>query len=188
MTTLLQLIRNLFGAFRLWIIVMPWEKSVRVRLGRWVCLLGPGIHLRIPFADATFTQSVRTRMLHLPTQTVATKDGKTVTLGAAVAFTITDVHRLYNTLHDAASTIQNLCQCAIADAVLSLNSRECFPKTIGALATKAVSFHKYGLGEPAIGVTDFAFVKTFRLISDQRWSVGGTPLDTSGVQPGDAPR
>jgi regulator of protease activity HflC (stomatin/prohibitin superfamily) len=182
-TTILQLIRQLFTAFRWWVIIQPWEQAVRCRLGKHVRTLGPGIHLRLPFIDAVFIQSIRRRMLHLPTQTVATKDGKTVTLGGAAAYEIADVRKLYETLHDAAGTIENLCLCAIAEVVATHQASECLPIFIGNEATKLVKFEDYGLGGAQICVTDFAFVKTFRLINDQRWSRGGS-LDTSGAPAG----
>lgn len=186
MNTILQLIRQFFGAFRWWIIVQPWEQAVRTRLGKYVRLLGPGIHLRLPIIDACFVQSTRRRMLHLATQTVATKDGKTVTLGGAVAYEITDVRKLYETLHDAAGTIENLCLCAIAEIVVKHDAMECRPIYIGEEATKLVNFSAYGLGSASVCVTDFAFVKTFRLINDQRWSRGGS-LDTSCATPSGGP-
>lgn len=175
MTTIAQLIRQLFGLFRWWVIIMPWEQSVRVRFGRWVRVLDAGPHLRIPYADAVFTQSVRQRMMHLNTQTVATKDGKTVTLGAAVAYSISDVRKLYETLHDAVGTVSNLCQCAIAEVVLAHDAVDCNPGMIGARATEKVGFAQFGLTGAS-----FAFVRTFRLIQDQRYSYGCGSLDTTG--------
>lgn len=186
MTTILQLIRQLFTAFRWWVVIMPWEQAVRVRLGRRVRILRGGVYLRVPFIDEVFTQSVRRRMLHLPTQTIATRDGKTVTLGGAVSYEIVDILRLYSTLHDAASTIENLCQCAVAEVVLALPADECRPALIGSGATKLVAFEKYGLGAAAICVTDFAFVRTLRIINDQRYGFSGA-LNTTGVGPGTTP-
>lgn len=157
---------------------MPWEQGIRVRMGNRVRKMEKGVYLKLPFIDAVYIQSVRRRMQHLPTQTVCTRDGKTVTLGGAVGYSIADIHRLYSTVHDAAATIANVCQCAIAEVVLSSTTDACSPAAIAAEATKLVKFDQYGLSEAEICITDFAFVKTFRIINDQRYGCGGN-LDIS---------
>lgn len=43
-----------------------------------------------------------------------------------------------------------------------------------------MSFKAFGIKLAGLRVTDFAFVQTFRLIQDQRWSTHGKALDTTG--------
>lgn len=175
MTSILQLIRSFILAFRWWIIILPWEQGIRVRWGKKVKLLNSGPHLKLPFIDLIFVQNMRSRMAHIPTQTVSTKDGKTVTLGAAVAYSIEDVNKLYSSLHDADATIMNLCQVAIAQIVLLQNAADLNPIDLGNKATEIVNLQQYGLTNIQVCITDFAFVKTFRLIQDSRYSY------TSGI-------
>ena len=70
MTEFIALLRTATEIFRWWVIVQPWESCLRVRLGRHVALLAPGVHWRIPYVDQAYRQSVRLRIAHLPTQTV----------------------------------------------------------------------------------------------------------------------
>jgi hypothetical protein len=54
-----QIIEALKGLLVWWVTVAPWERALRVRLGKRVTLLGPGVHLRIPVADRVFGDSGR---------------------------------------------------------------------------------------------------------------------------------
>jgi len=55
MSELLQWLANLVKGARFWAIIMPWEKAVRVRLGRHAAIWSPGFHLRSEFAAVHHT-------------------------------------------------------------------------------------------------------------------------------------
>lgn len=163
-----------------WITVAPWEQALRVRLGKHVAQLGAGVHLRIPFVDRVYRQSVRQRTADLRTQTLTTTDGATVTLAGQVGYAIRDIRRLYETLHHAESTILDLVEAVIARTVAETERAACTPTIVEAAAADGVDLERFGLGDVSITITTFAFVRTFRLIQDTRWSMtGGDSLDTS---------
>lgn len=167
MTALQELFRNFGSLFRWWVIVAPWEQAVRVRLGKHVVLLEAGCHLRIPFADRIFRQSVRRRFTGVPTQTVTTKDGKTVTVGGGLAYSIVDVLRLYSTLHDAEDVIQTEANAAVARFVSAHDLTDCLPPSIEAHVGAHMDLEQYGLEAGDFCVTDFAVARTYRVIQGQ---------------------
>lgn len=114
MESFVALLRNFGQIFQSWAIVAPWELALRVRLGRHVRQLQPGVHLRIPFVDTVHKQSVRLRVTNLRTQTVVTKDGRPLTLAGTLGYAVADIERLYQTLHHAEDTIENIAQQALA--------------------------------------------------------------------------
>lgn len=183
MGTISELFRQVTGLFKWWISVMPWESGLRVRLGRWVKVLGPGVHLKLPMVDTAFKQSVRMRVSTLPVQTLTTRDGKTVTLSAAVGYSVRDILRLYNGLHHAEDTIGNLVLSAIGEFVHQHRAEDCSPATVQRAVAGTIELERYGLADVHVYITDFAFVRTFRLISDSRWGTLGTSSGLNTTTP-----
>ena len=173
MSILNEILTGLKQLIAWWYTVTPWEMSVRVRAGRWVRQLGPGIHFRLPFIDRVFLQTIRLRYVNLQSQTVMTKDHKTVTASGTYGYAITDILRLYQTLAHADSTIIYLAGSALAKAIRSRSLTDCDQEQIEEEVTKSVALEKYGLTGERFNLLDFAIVRTFRLIKDERY----TPMD-----------
>lgn len=162
-----------------WVVVAPWEAGIRVRLGKHIMLLGAGIYLRIPFVDKFYLQSVRLRVITIPTQTLITADGKPLTVGATIQFNIQDMLKLYQTMHEPDETLRNLAASSIAKCVQEKNANELTPMGLGICASADLDFSRFGLALGGISVTDFAFVKSYRLIMDGRHVYQNTPISTS---------
>lgn len=179
MGTLIESLKQFGQVFRWWVIIAPWEQGLRVRLGCRITVLRAGPHLRVPFVDSVYVQSTRRRVVNLPIQTVTTRDGKTLTFSGTVSYAIADVAKLYATLHHAHDTLQNLALQALAERVSS---------GVGLTAQQLVSINldlsNYGIVDTELCVTDFAFVKTYRLISDQKWGGQGDALNTQATPHG----
>ncbi len=59
MNSVFEFIRRFAEVFIWWTVIQPWEGAIRVRFGRWVRTLTPGLHLRIPYADSVYRQTNR---------------------------------------------------------------------------------------------------------------------------------
>lgn len=169
MTTLWEILSRFAGLFVWWTIVAPWEGAIRVRFGKHLSNLGPGIHFRIPYFDAIFRQSNRMRICVTQLQTLTTRDGKTITLCATVGYCVGDVGKLYNTLHDAEETVRNMIAGHVAKTVSSCDLADCDPDKIEIAVNAKLDLKKFGLDQASIKIVDFAIVKTYRLLQDQRW-------------------
>jgi regulator of protease activity HflC (stomatin/prohibitin superfamily) len=88
MSELFQWIANLLKQFRIFMTVLPWELAVRTRLGNRVKVWDPGWHLKLPFVDVVNVINTRMRVVRSPTQTITTKDGKTVSVSFTIGFSI----------------------------------------------------------------------------------------------------
>jgi regulator of protease activity HflC (stomatin/prohibitin superfamily) len=154
------------GAFTWWVTVAPWEQALRVRLGKRVHLLKPGVHMRFPVLDRIYRQSTRLRSGDIPIQTVTTNDGHTVTLAGCVWYQIEDIRKLYETLHHGQDILIDMAAAAIAEAVSSRTKEECTIKVLEAAVTERLQFKDYGINQTSVRITDFAFVTTIRLIQD----------------------
>lgn len=180
MQSLVDLVRGFFRGIRPWVIVAPWEQALRVRFGKHVRVLGAGFHLRLPVIDVVFLQSIRRRVAGVGRQTLTTRDNQTITVGAALGYEITDVEQLYRGLHHAEDTLQQLARSKIAAYVTSHRLADCTPSALQGLAD-GLNLETYGLATPELVVTDFAVVRTYRLIGDQQYSGYGDALTTQQV-------
>lgn len=164
MTWLSQLF-GFFRAFQLWVVVAPWESGLRIRLGKTSEVLHPGPHWRIPFLDRIFVQPVRLRTISDSGQTMATKDGKVLTLAVAVSYAIGDIQQLYSTVSNPEVTLLYQVQGLIAKVVANATSTEISPGLIEQLVTERMPASAWGLRDVSLMVTSFAFVRTFRLLN-----------------------
>lgn len=164
---------NFFRQFIFWVMVEPWEQAMRVRLGKHVKLLKPGVHFRVPYMDTVHKQSSRYRTAICPSQTLTTKDGHTVVCSFAVGYALADIQKLYNTMHSASDTITQTVASFVADQVTITNKEGLRAVDISRELTVRLAddFQKYGLKEVSVRLQDFAFIKAFRLIQDQRYSM-----------------
>jgi len=181
MSGALGFLTSIFRPFAFWVVVLPWQQAIRVRGGRHVRLLKGGVYLKIPILDVVQIESVRRRTSLVPTQTLSTSDGATVTVSAVVGYAIDSVERLYGSLHHAEDTIAQTAQGAIAEQVFLLRRQELDPATLCEHVNERLTgaFEAYGLCDVTVHITDFAFVRAIRLIQDQRWA-HGRGLDTQG--------
>jgi len=184
MQSLIELFSRFFRSFRCWVTVAPWEQALRVRLGKNVRLLAPGLHLKIPFVDAVHVQSVRMRVSPAGKQTLTMTDGRTtVTIASALGYSVSSIERLYREMHHAEDTLQNLARGAIAEYVATHAPEDCTPAQIEEHATDALDLDRYGIGQAQIHITEFAIVRTYRLIGDQTYGIYGDSLNTVAPQP-----
>ena len=183
MNELLAAITRLLQTVQPWITVSPWEQVLRVRCGRWIRLLQGGIYIKIPILDVLYQQSIRLRLCSIGKQNATTTDGRTITLCGSAAYCITDLLKLYNTLHHAEDTITNIVRVRLAEYIAAHDLDACAPDKMAEAVTETVApeLEQYGLGSIKVMVTDFAVVRTYRVIGDYASvsSVGGM-LDTEG--------
>lgn len=163
MTWLDKLLRML-ARFRVYFIVRPWERAIRVRAGRWVREYGPGIYFQLPLLDQSFVQSVRVRVLSLPAQTFGA-GGRTTTVRAAVHWRIVDVRRVYETIAYPVNWIFATALAAIARCGPDAAPSDYEAAALAAFAEGGAA-DRHGLAVDAVRVTDSSSVRTYRLITD----------------------
>ncbi len=166
MFTAFENVLRLIGKFFVWLyIIEPWEMSIRVRLGRRTDVLGPGVHLRIPFIDTVYTQHVRMRAVGIASQTVSTSDGHTVTFAGSLRYKVGDILAMYQNVHSPRDTINQVVRGLVTDYVVDNALADCGPRKITDHVNSKLEMEQYGLEDTSFFLTDFAKVKTYRLIN-----------------------
>lgn len=150
--------------FQWWITIVPWEQGIRVRFGKHVKLLPTGIYLKLPMFDTVYVQAIRVRAQVIVGQTISSKDGKAISLASALQYEIIDLLKLYKTLHNAHDTIELLTQGIISSFINRHFINEIEPTDIEEHVLENIDLSMYGLKVHGFKITDFAVVKTFRLI------------------------
>lgn len=182
MNSILSAIQQFFGSVVFWTIVQPWEQAIRVRAGKHVRRLAPGLHLRIPILDEVHKQASRLRCSLIPTQTLSTADGHTLVVSGTLGFAIADIEKVYRRLSHAEDTVSQLAAGAIAAQVFALTRANALPESVAAAVTKELrtTLEPLGFAEVSVRLTDFAFVRAFRLMQEGRW-MNGKALHTEAA-------
>lgn len=161
-----EFFQYIFNAIKIWVIVQPWEAGLRVRCGKQTKKLTGGVYFRIPYFDNVFIQETRLRVCEVPIQTCTTKDMKSVTIKAAVGYSIVDVEKLYNTLYHPETSILNIAMSEAATMIFENDVANINPLDIERRALDALNKKDYGIKFEYFKITNFAVVRTYRLIQD----------------------
>lgn len=167
----------IFNAFKIWVIVQPWQIGLIVRNGNRIREVTSGIYFKIPYFDSVFVQENRMRIISFPMQTITTKDGASVTLSTSLGYTIESIGTLYKTLYHPESTLQNMAMAFVSDYIYATNFKEIDLQALEVIVMNKLKTENYGLNFSFFKFTNFANVKTFRLIQDTNWVYEGLSLD-----------
>lgn len=175
----LQTIFNHFTSlFVWWFVLQPWEQGLRVRCGKRIKKFGGGIHFKIPYLDYIFSQNCRLRISGISPQTVTTLDHKTITLAGALQYRVEDVTPLYMHLHMADETISNMVQAMLTEFIAWRTFDQCSPDKLMDFVSENLDLSMYGLTEVRFILSDFAVVKTYRMITGEINRYFGYALQT----------
>lgn len=155
-------------------VVAPWERALRIRMGKKIYTLGPGIYCRIPFIDRVYRQSIRRRISTIRPQTLTTKDNKSVTISGSIAYAIDDLEKLFNTIESPIGNIDAEVASLVATFICNRALKDCSPPAIEEYMGSALSLERYGLIGQKYRVISFVVVKTYRVITGDlpAWSHG----------------
>jgi regulator of protease activity HflC (stomatin/prohibitin superfamily) len=164
---LFQWIVGVIKGARFWQIVLPWERAVRVRFGRNPILWESGFHWRIPYFDEVRIANTRLRLACVPAQTITTRDKTTVTIDVSVAFRITDPLVAMLRLQQPEDSCAGFAQVAVARYVSERQYPEInLAELEHAVLTEIGSMAGEGVQVEYVRITEFALIRTIRLIQD----------------------
>jgi len=83
------------NAFKIWVIIQPWEQGLIVRAGNKIRQVNGGIYFKIPYIDSVYVQESRVRMVQVSMQTLTTKDLHTITLNSAFGYKILELKKSF---------------------------------------------------------------------------------------------
>lgn len=173
-----QFFEYLFQSLKIWVIVQPWESGLIVRNGNKIRKVEKGIYFKIPYFDSVYVQETRLRVVSLPVQTLTSKDQKTITMNGAIGYIISDIEKLYKTLYHPETTISNITMSEVSDFIFTKAIDDITPGSIEEKVLEKLNADDFGITFEYFRITNFAIVRTFRLIQDQSWNHEGLPMDS----------
>jgi len=179
MNQIQEFLQYILQSVKFWVIVQPWQTALIVRFGKRVKKVEKGVYFKIPYFDSVYIQESRLRVTPLSMQTLTTKDLKTITLNGSVGYSIESIEDLYKTLYHPETTIANIVMSEISDFIYSKDLDEITPKELQEKVFYMLNTHQYGLRFEYFKITNFAVVRTYRLIQDQSWTDETLRMDES---------
>jgi len=152
-------------------IVFNYEKGVRWTLGQKPVALEPGFHWCWWLYHSIEKLTVVEEMIDLPTQTVVTKDGKTVVFSVNIGRVIIDPVAHFCSVSDFDESTIALAMTHLHQRIRERDYDDLLAKLPdlerslrGTLSTR---FAKWGAEVTTVGFTDFTQASQFRLFQDQ---------------------
>jgi regulator of protease activity HflC (stomatin/prohibitin superfamily) len=166
MASLFQWIIDLLKELRVWVTVLPWEKCVRVRLGKFATELEPGYHWKWPGIDKVWPVNNRTRFTSFPVQSLTTKDGLTLHIAGLIGFSITEPLLAMQNLAQPESSCSAMTMAIVSSHVpqhdfAELDKAELEAEVLGQLRLSAP-----GIKFEFVSLTDWAQGPTFRMLKE----------------------
>lgn len=152
--------------FKFWPLytVLVWERGVRVRFGRYVKLLDPGVHFRIPFFDVITLYNTRLRVLHTEPQTITVTGDHVLTVSATIGFRITDPLAAAMRHHSPEYAIRSVTQGLIAEVVAGGDRKTLTPASVAAAVLVKLQACGAGYEYDICTICDFGYLQTYRLM------------------------
>lgn len=173
-----ELFNQVSNLFKWWVIVLPWERGIRVRVGKHTRELTGGIYFRIPYLDSVYVQPVRLRFVNLSPQTLTLKSGETVTVALIVGYKVNNISQLYNSVSEIESAVCGTVMGNVSDFVTGCIDSDCSPRKIVDNVRVKLAGLSWGIEVTEVTVSSYAKAKVYRLIQDPSWIGGGQSVDT----------
>lgn len=164
---LIDILKNIWGDLIPFFITTDMQLSCMFRLGKFKKTFKAGLHCKIPFVDDVQTYHVKTRTVHLTSQTLTTKDGKQVVCKAIARFHIDDIKKYVMNIWSADDAMCDTIHGIVGDIVKNKTwdevvvgiEQDVFDKT-----KTVVEF--WGMCIEKVTFSDMAQIKSYRLIGD----------------------
>ena len=165
---LIELLSNWWSQISPVVIVPIYEEAVLLRVGKFLKILKPGLHFKIPLFDEVISQHVVVTTISLPAQSLYTKDKQNIVCKGVIKYRIADVKIFLLEVYDAQDAISDMTQSIIKKIITSASLEECIDPEIDNLLTKKVRVEarKWGVDVQQVTLTDIAPIRSFRLMND----------------------
>lgn len=151
-------------------IVHSYEKGVLFKQGKDVAELGPGVHWFIPWLWSIEIVPAAPEVQNLPTQSVMTKDRKTIAFSCNICYQIEDARKMFTQIQQFDSAIEGFAMVHLAEmlsqhtVIQYHNKREALHEEFAKTLNEKVN--EWGAKIIWVGITDYTEVRAWRLFGD----------------------
>lgn len=155
-------------------IVNQWEQGVHLRFGKFHRVVYPGINFKRPLFDNILTTPVITQTVNLRSQTVTSKDEKSIVLSSIVRYHVYDVEKFLLGVMHANDVLVDTTQGIIRDIVEDTDWNDLVDLTDRVTPVVNGQVEKWGITVQLISFPDVGEIVTYRIINDGKDII--TPL------------
>lgn len=150
------------------IIIPNYEEAVLLRNGKFIKVLGPGFHVKLPIFDEVISQHVVVTTLSLPAQSLYTQDKQNIVVKGVIKYKISDVKIFLLEVFDAQDALADMTQSIIKNIIITTPLEQCLDLELDNLLTKKVRVEakKWGVDIQQVTLTDIAPIRSYRIIND----------------------
>lgn len=150
------------------IIIPNYEEAVLLRNGKFVKVLGPGFHVKLPIFDEVISHHVVVTTLSLPAQSLYTQDKQNIVVKGVIKYKIADVKIFLLEVFDAQDALADMTQSIIKNIIITTPLEQCLDLELDNLLTKKVRVEarKWGVDIQQVTLTDIAPIRSYRIIND----------------------
>jgi regulator of protease activity HflC (stomatin/prohibitin superfamily) len=159
------------------VIVEQWNGAVQLRFGKFIKVLYPGIHFKIPFFDSIVECPVITQSVNLPSQTLTTLDDESIVLKSIIRYKVSNIQTYLLGVMHANDVLIDTTQGMIRD-VVELTTWDDLVDVNETITNKVKEYVvRWGIEVEAVTITDLGIVKSFRIFGDEAHKTTILPTD-----------
>lgn len=165
---LIEVITNWWSYVTPAVIIPNYEQAVLTRNGKFIKVLQPGFHVKLPIFDEVISHHVVTTTLSLAPQSLYTKDKQNIVVKGVVKYRISDVQTFLLEVYDAQDALADMTQSIIKNIIITTSLEQCLDPEIDNILSKKVRVEarKWGVDVQQVTLTDIAPIRSYRLIND----------------------
>lgn len=165
---LIDLVVSVWESITPVVIVQQTDAGVILRFGIFNREIAPGLRWKIPCVEYEMVQNVVTTTMLLQSQTLTTKDDKSIVITPIVKYSITDVKAFLLEIWDAEDVLNDVTLGAVKRVVSSLNWSDIIDaKTETTVLNKVrLETKQYGFEIEKVTFADVGRIKSIRLLNE----------------------
>ena len=149
------------------VIIEQWNGAVQLRFGKFIKVLYPGIHFKIPFFDSVIETPVITQSVNLPSQTLTTLDEQSIVLKSIIRYKVNNIQTYLLGVMHANDVLIDTTQGMIRD-IVEMTTWPALVDVNTQITNEVKEFVvKWGIEVEAVTITDLGLVKSFRIFGDE---------------------
>jgi len=170
MNWLREFISKLFSWLPRLYCINPDEGGIRITLGKYYKLKGPGWYIYWPLIQQMCVIAVMPMVKDLRGQSLLTKDGKNILISGSITYKVLDVSKTILAVQDYEKSLMTVALGIITEFVSSKTKEEC--KNISGLRDEILRGLReeasgWGLKIMKVAITDLGDTKNIRIIGDR---------------------
>ncbi len=156
-----------------WWVIDQYNRGIVLRNGKFHKILEPGFHLKVPFIDKVLEHTVVMTTMHLPPQSLKTKDNKSIVTKVIVKYHIADIKLFLLTVWDATDVISDVTQGIVRDVVVNSTLEHLNGGTINGTITRRTKTQviTFGVEVEKVTITNLDEIKSLRLFNESDGAV-----------------